>query len=496
MAFYDPLKNVMLRMMGFGAPAKKGIDLHKTLSLPEMMGELGVSNVTVLGSYQQEENPDVLAPDTYLYMQQNDGTVRSIVRLFTMPIVASDISIVPAKGDKGEADFIRSVFFNSPNQGGMSTPLPLVIADMCRAIPEGFRLYEKVPQIIDNGDHKGKIGWKKLAPRDAITVKLRSDANGGFNGAVQKVSPLATEVVLPPEKCMLYTFQKEKHPLYGESILRTAYYHYDKKHKLYYLAHKKAEIDAVGLKILKVTTPNLNEEQIKAAENAIENIGANTRLTLPQGIELDIDRSPTGYDVMNLINHHDGQMKISALTQITSMGTGDKYAYTYGKGFTQQGDYLNQAVESILRTMEYTINQWAINPLIDWNFNSKAYPQLRFTSMTSEVQIMMNQIFYAMIRSKDFILPGGFQNEILDHFAGLLGIDYKTATEIDAIKSFETGKRTMANALKIPAPATDQQMKAALMKKFLELKDDGEVLEKFEVMGKDLCLSHYSELKK
>ena len=291
MPFYDFILN------SFRKPkeALKKEDKTKIMSLTEMMEELGVRSEGVIGSYNEEENPDVLAPDTYIYMQENDGSVRSIVRMFTMPIVATPLKILPGNDDKGEAEFIKSVFMGPIYSGGMSTPLSFVISDMCRAIFEGFRLYEKVPQVIEKGSWKGKIGWRKLAPRDSRTITLRADLHGGFNGARQ-VAVFGTKSVtsnFPPEKCLLYTFQKEKHPLYGESILKTAYYHYDKKHKLYYLAHKKAEIDAVGLKILKISKAGgVSESERVAAEEAVEQIGINTRLTLPEGFELEINRAP------------------------------------------------------------------------------------------------------------------------------------------------------------------------------------------------------------
>jgi len=102
----------------------------------------------------------------------------------------------------------------------MSTPLPFILSDMTRAIFEGFRLYEKVAQVIEEGDYKGKIGWRKLAPRDATTVALRADEYGGFMGAHQTCTfgDKTVNINIPSEKCILYTFQKEKHWLYGESI--------------------------------------------------------------------------------------------------------------------------------------------------------------------------------------------------------------------------------------------------------------------------------------
>jgi hypothetical protein len=488
MPFYDFLLKPFQRAV---ATNRKVVSKSKNnITLPEMMNELGVRTSSVLGTYNQEENPDYNAPDTYIYMQDNDGTVRSIVRIFTMPIVATNLSVIPGENDNGEADFIKTVFFGSERQGGMSTTLPFVIADMCRAIFEGFRLYEKVPQIIQEGKWKGKIGWRKLAPRDSTTLTLRTDENGGFNGAHQ----LATfgsryvDVELPAAKCLLYTFQKEKHPLYGESILKTAYYHYDKKHKLYYLAHKKAEIDAVGLKILKVSNANKSGPEITAAEEAIEQIGVNTRITMPQGLDLEIDRSPSGYNVLDLIEHHDNQIRYSALTQATSMGVGQKYAYPYGKGYGSQGAYLSQCLQSIMSSMEDTLNSWAVAPLIDWNFNTSSYPKIQFAPLTDEIQLMLSDIFYILIKKKEYTLPAEFETKLIDSVAKRLGIEYKSPDQTDAFKAFEVAKKSMSDTLKIPCPPLTKKIKERLHKKYIQLKDDPELLEKFEVMGKDYIL--------
>ena len=463
----------------------------RPLDLPQLMSELGVRTSTVIGTYNQEENPDIKSPDTYISMQENDGTVRSIVRILTMPIVATPIKVVPGENDKGEAEFIKSVFLGSQHEGGMSTSLPFVISDMCRAISEGFRLFEKIPHIIEKGKWKGNLGWKKLAPRDSTTITLRSDNHGGFNGARQ-VATFGTNVVsvtLPPEKCLLYTFQKERHPLYGESILKTAYYHYDKKHKLYYLAHKKAEVDAIGLKILKMVAPNVSSAERTAAETAVGEIGVNTRITVPQGMELEIDRSPSGYSVMDMIDHHDGQIRLSALTQITQMGTSGKYAYTYGKGFQHQSEYLAQVLSSIMKSMTDTLNEWAVAPLINWNFKGSSYPLLQFAPLTDEIQVMLSDIFYTMIKRKDFSLPEEFENKVIDRMSEKLGLEYKVTGKQDALKAFENGKRTMADSLGIPAPITSKEVKSSLLKKYVNLKDKRNLLETFEFLGKDFTLN-------
>ncbi len=304
-AYFDFLRKTNIFNRSKIEKKKETEGKKEVLTIKELTNELGIAREGVITSYNAEENPDDLGPETYIEMQRNDGEIQAIVRVLTLPIVSTSIHILPAENDKGESDFIKTVFLSPPSLGGMTTPLPFIVADMTRAIFEGFRLYEKVARIIEDGEYKGKVGWRKLAPRDAQTILLRADKHGGFEGAHQEATfgGENIEVDIPPEQCMLFTFQKEKHWLYGESILKTAFYHYDKKHKLYYIAHKKAEIEALGLKILKINQ-TLTSAERTAAEETVDTIGINSRITLPPGIELEVQRGGDGYDPLPLIEHH------------------------------------------------------------------------------------------------------------------------------------------------------------------------------------------------
>jgi hypothetical protein len=458
----------------------------RNVSLSEMMTELGVRSDSIIGTYNEEERSDSTSIDQYIQMQENDGTVRAITRLFAMPIQAAELRILAAPGDKGERDFIENNLMGPQFQGGMTTPLQFVIADMTRAFVEGFRLYEKIPYIIEEGPYKNMIGWKKLAPRDSNTLDLLSDVHGGFNGARQTAMRGAEQVnvVIPPEKSILFTFQRERHPLYGESILKTAFYHYDKKHKLYYLAHKKAEIDAVGLKVLRLTKP-MSDKEVGDAEEVIDSIGVNSRVTLPSGFDLDIDRSPTGYDVLKLIEHHDTQIALSTLTQAMRMGTGSTYAYTYGSGYKTQGGFILQMLDSVMRNIENTLNQWAIAPLIDWNFGTKAYPQLKLVPSQSGTQDHILKIFEELMKKDpERMITPGFAEKLADEAADILGLEITDKTDKIALRSFETGKKRIFDKKGLPAKATPKEIKRDLQKKAIKLKDDPYFLEKFETMGR------------
>ncbi len=453
------------------------------LPLNKMMEELGVMSSSVLGSYHEEENPDNLSISDYVHMQNNDGTVRAIVRLFSMPIQATRKVVIAGAGDNGEKDFIETVFLKPELEGGMSTPLQFVIADMTRAIVEGFRAYEKVPKIIDTGLYSGKIGWQKLAPRDAQTVKVITDEFGGFNGVMQKAmyGTRMIDIVLPKEKCMLYTFQKERNYFYGESILKTAWYHYDKKHKLYYLAHKKAELDAIGLKKLKILKA-VTDAEVTAAESATDDIGLNSRITLPPGFDLEVDRASSGYDVLPLIEHHDREMVLSTLTQMMNMGASSKYNYTYGSGYEYQAQFITHMLNSIMSSIEDTLNTWAVAPLIDFNFGTGVYPKIKLMPLSGETEQYMMKIFSDIIRKDPSQINPEVMEKITNEVSERLGVSTQDIQN-NAVNAFEKGKRKAANEAKMPAPTTSKKKKEEIKQKAMQMKDSANFIEFFEQEG-------------
>ena len=474
MAFFDFLKKPK--------PSSKEEKERKVLTIDEFVKELGIAREGVITSYEAEENPDNLGPETYIDMQNNDGEVQAIVRVLSLPIISTPIHFLPASNDNGEMDFIETVFMAPYNLGGMTTPLPFIIADMTRAIFEGFRLYEKIARIIEEGKYKGKVGWKKLAPRDAQTVQLKADEHGGFDGARQEAT-FGGKIVstdIPPEKCMLFTFQKEKHWLYGESILKTAYYHYDKKHKLYYIANKKAEIESTGLKILKINN-TMTPAQRTAAEEAVDQVGLNSRVTLPPGVELEIERGGGIYDPMPLIDHHDMMMARSAIVQALDQV---KYAYPYGKG-TSSSQFLVLSLESIMQQIEATLNTYAIAPLIDFNFKTSAYPKIKFEKISDVSKEFLKEVFNQIMKSKTE-LPEGFVSQVIDETAKSLNLKWafqEKEQNKEAIKEFEKGKLEEANKVNILAPSTPKKLK----EKLLKVKKSKSNQEKCYKLGKEFA---------
>ena len=69
----------------------------------------------------------------------------------------------------------------------------------------------------------------------------------------------------------MYTYRKERNKLRGASGFRAAYYHYDKKHRLYYLQNQQAQVNAMGLKVLEspddsTITKTQRDENLEAVD--------------------------------------------------------------------------------------------------------------------------------------------------------------------------------------------------------------------------------------
>jgi hypothetical protein len=62
-----------------------------------------------------------------------DGQAAALEAVLTLPIRQADWSIMPTKGDKGEAEFVRSVLLQPAYAGGMKTPMQTVIGQATAA---------------------------------------------------------------------------------------------------------------------------------------------------------------------------------------------------------------------------------------------------------------------------------------------------------------------------------------------------------------------------
>lgn len=392
---------------------------------PQTGAEVGVSGDFNLLYNREEARKDTISVTDYRKMLDNDGTAEAVYNLLTLPVKGATYHFEVDEGGAKELALVEDNFTLPPHMGGMSLPFDLFIADMLRGIVEGFRLFETVVTIGEHGSTKGKYVYRKLAPRDNETVTLRRDLNGGFAGAQQKSwnGTIFTNVTIPVERCFLFTYAKERDYLYGRSAFKSAFYHYDRKHKLYYLQHLGGEFAALPGK--KLTVPEsvmASETQREQARSAVENFGGfDSSIVLGPDWALDEYKSDP-MDLQSGIDHHDTLIARSVLAQFIVLAGNSAGSYSLGE--SDKESFL-QALQGIMKQIEQHINYFLIPNLIDWNFGTGIYPRFKFEDISSNTKKVMSEAFNEIIKRPD--MPSYMIEGIVAQVAEELGIEVGTA---------------------------------------------------------------------
>jgi hypothetical protein len=373
-------------------------------------------------------------------MRQTDGQARALYRLITLPIRAAlqTATFVPAgniEGGEDEAAFIDQLFNLPPNVGGMSVPFTRVIAQMLQAIFDGFAPFELVYDYAKTGPLKGKWILKKLNYLPANTVKFLVTEDGSFDGfrqITQKPGGKILDVKIPRDSCVYYAAQEEENRFYGLSYFQSAYYHYDKKVKLYYLMHLAAQRSAVGTRVGTVPEDHSTDE-LNAFRQGLSDLGVAQWMTMPEGYLVDLLKEGGNFDFLSYINHHNSQMSKSILAAFfdENQGTGgDASLVDFGK---QTDSLFVMMLQTIMTEIASIINHYVIPRFIDWNFNSGKYPQFRWGAFTDDQKEAIKEVFISLAG----IQGGNFTKEFFREAEKKMSDEFGFEIDYDSIEKEE-----------------------------------------------------------
>lgn len=429
--------------------ATTGVDIGNVQlqPIPEDFSELGVIDMLPFsGGFAANELIDTreVTIQSIREMLRKDGQARAIARILTLPLRTADLNVTPNEGvadvdGEEEAEFVKMALTRPRSEGGMSTSIENVKAHMGKALADGFAVFEKVWQITD----EGQITLRKLAPRSPETVKFLLDENGGLDGVRQKThwQGQAIDVTIPAPKLLVYTAQHEENPWYGESYMLPAYYHYDKKHKLYYIAHIASQFHAIPGRI--GTYPDqADPKEKKAFRENLAKMGFNTALTKPMGYEVD-DFGGQGSmpDYEKLINHQDAMMAKSVLAHFIQLGTGSSSgSWALSE---DQSDLFTIALETILKEWSEVFSFYVVPQLIDFNFSTRAYPKISFGPLADSTKEAMYTAFTELADAASVNVTPEFMFQLEQKVAELLGLEI----DYEALQAeFEQEKELRARA--------------------------------------------------
>lgn len=368
-------------------------------------------------------------------MRRTDGQARALYRLITLPIRAAlqTATFVPAQIEEGgeeEAEFIEQLFTLPPNAGGMSVPLTRVIAQMLQAVFDGYSPFEMVYAYAKKGPLKGKWVLKKLNYLPADTVEFLVTKDGSFDGFRQvthRPDGQIKDVKIPRDSCVYYAAQEEENKFEGLSYFESAYYHFDKKVKLYYLMHLAAQRSAVGTRV--GTIPEDHDPGEKAAfQRGLSDLGVAQWMTKPEDYLVELLKEGGSFDFLSYINHHNSQMSKSILAAFfdENQGTGgDASLVDFGK---QTDSLFVMMLQTIMTEIASIINHYIIPRFIDWNFKSGKYPEFRWGPFTDDDKNAIQEVFTSLAGIQGGNFTKEFFRETEKKMADKFGleIDYET----------------------------------------------------------------------
>lgn len=423
----------------------KSTEIEKKPRIEALGVEMGVDNslpfttpfsavaVNTRGSIQRDLN-EVMREDGEEYgptvsqlvtMRRMDGQAQALFRLLVLPLRAAQQNsefVADEDGEK-EAEFIRQVFTSPPNQGGMTVTFHRFMSQLLSALFDGFSAFEKVFWIPGKGPLEGKVTLKKLAYRPSDTVTFVADKQGGYAGFRQRthVGGRTVDVYIDPEYSFYYAANEEQRKFYGVSFFQSAYYHYDKKIKLYFTAHMAAQRAAVGTRI--GTVPGNASPAAKSEfRQALNNLIFAQSIMVPEGFEVDVQNEASSFDFLAMVNHHNNQMSKSILAGFFDKETGAGQSEGSLVNFAQPGDDMFVLMlRTIMDEIAAQINNYIIPQLVDFNFSNGKYPKFTWGKLTDEQKAGISATF-DKLASAQTITPE-FIRALEQHQADEFGID-------------------------------------------------------------------------
>jgi hypothetical protein len=340
-----------------------------------LSGEYGTSSPSPWTSFTRDEyNPQMRGQkglEVFDKMRRSDGGIRSTLRAAKTPVLAARY-FVQAGGkkdiDKKAAEWVAKNLFEL-----MSTPWTQTLTESLLMLDFGYYMFEKVweNRIVDG---QMRTVLKKLGPRHPMDVKSwYFDANGGPAGvsmyAPNMESLAMDDVVIPIQKMLVFSFDKEAGNIEGISILRSAYKHWYYKEQLYKIDAIQKERHGIGIPVIKLPLGYGSDDKL-AAENLGRNVRTNERahIVLPPGWDLfmlKLEGQPV--DCLKSIDHHDTMIRMNVLGEFLG---------TAGAKEEDQTMFL-KATRFVADIVTETYCSYLIPEMVKFNFADAAIPKLR-----------------------------------------------------------------------------------------------------------------------
>ena len=369
-------------------------------------------------------------------MFSRDGICNAIQLVLTLPIREADYSIVPAKGDKGEADFIHSVIMTPDTEGGMSTPMHTLVGQVTTAQIYRRSFFEKTFKVRDDDS---KIIYDHISYRPPATCQARYNSRSGkpngfrqqvwlFGGnlMVERHQKVPGYVDIPRVRSFVYTHGKHREPLTGMSEMEVSYWCYQTKMKLLYLWYHFLENQALPRTV--VYGNDQNEANARADDiSQLKSSGVVGLVRSPNGeksfeiIESGGDGGKFFQEALGFLEGWQTHSVLAGFMALTGSATGGKGSYALSQ---DQSSFYLKSRQAVAKEIAEAISYDVIRPLTILNFGSKAaFPTFKFGPLQDEQIQALLTLFGQMAAAPVLHVPLPVFDLITERMATILQLD-------------------------------------------------------------------------
>lgn len=369
-------------------------------------------------------------------MFSRDGQASAIESVLTLPIREADYSILEAKGDKGEADFVRSVLMTPDTEGGMQTPISQLVGQVTSGQIYRRAFFEKVWKIRPDD---GRVIYDKIAFRPPATCQARYNSRTGaahgfrqqvwlFGGnlVTQKKQEVPGYVDIPHVRSFIYTHGKHREPLIGVSEMEITYWCFQTKMKLLYLWYHFLENQALQ----RVIAYGNDQPEANTRANDIAQLKSSGVVGLVHPadgqkafdvLQADADAGAYFKDALGFLEGWQIGSVLAGFMGLTGAATSGRGSYALSQ---DQSSFYLKSRQAVSKEMAESISYDVIRPLVVLNFGpGAAFPVWKFGPLQDEQVQALLTLFGQMAAAPVLHVPIPVFDLITERMATILQLD-------------------------------------------------------------------------
>jgi hypothetical protein len=347
----------------------------------------------------------------YEKMRRGDGQVRATLAACKLPVLSAKWEVVPQDvsrqssvvsrqlqrtTDNGQrtastgegrstqakakeiSDFVRENLFGGlefrTSFGGWATQnWDEVVRNALLMLDFGCAAHEDVWTVDGRF-----IRLRKLAARLPITFyRWHTEPDGETLLALEQYGYRGgsyLNVLLPADKCTVFTYQQEGANFWGIALLRAMYPHWYVKSQLYRIDAIACERNSLGVPVFRLA-PGFSIQDREAAYSFVTQLAAHeaTGMVEPPG-DANSGFRIVGYqgrvrDLAPSIEHHNVMISRAALALFMDLGQAEHGSRALGK---EHGDFFLLALQNLADQVALQITNTTVRRLVSYNFGDHA----------------------------------------------------------------------------------------------------------------------------